>query len=143
MPQDNDDTKDHKPPYEVGYKKPPKHSQFQPGHKRGNRKGRRKGSKNFDTAFEAASKMTRHITIDGQRKKLSSEELIALQIVNKAVAGDMKALAIYLNEVKRREEKRAHAEPAEDEPLASNAHMTLEEAEATYREAIKNAKDTD
>lgn len=139
MTQDNDDAEGHKPPYEVGYKKPPKHTQFQPGHRRENRNGRRKGSKNFDTAFENACKMTRHITIDGQRKKLSSEELIALQIVNKAVAGDMKALAIYLNEVKRQEERRAHTRHIKEETPASDTPITLEEAEAAYREAIKNA----
>lgn len=34
--------------YEVGYKKPPKHSQFKPGQP-GNRKGRGKGTKNLKT----------------------------------------------------------------------------------------------
>lgn len=139
MTQDNDDTKSHKPLYEVGYKKPPKHTQFQPGHKRGNRKGRRKGSKNFDTAFEEASKMTRRLMIDGHLKQLSNEELIALQIVNKSAAGDPKMLVIYLNEVRRLEERRAHTRHTKEETPASDTPITLEEAEAAYREAIKNA----
>ncbi|WP_345821102.1 DUF5681 domain-containing protein [Methylobacterium fujisawaense] len=37
--------------YEVGYRKPPRHTQFKPGTS-GNRRGRPRRSKNIDTLFE-------------------------------------------------------------------------------------------
>ena len=40
-------------PYEVGYGKPPKHTQFKPGQS-GNRKGRPRGQRNFRTAVRDA-----------------------------------------------------------------------------------------
>jgi hypothetical protein len=38
-------------PYDVGYGKPPKHTQFKPGHS-GNPRGRRRGQQNFKTVIK-------------------------------------------------------------------------------------------
>ena len=42
-------------PYEIGYGKPPKHTQFKPGQS-GNSKGRPRGQRNFRTAVRDALK---------------------------------------------------------------------------------------
>jgi hypothetical protein len=59
----------------VGYKKPPRHTQFQPG-RSGNPKGRPKGSKNFSTVIEQELRRTIHVTENGQRKKIIRAESV-------------------------------------------------------------------
>ena len=69
--------------YEVGYGKPPKANQFQPGTS-GNPKGRRKGSRNLkDFAREELDRKQR-VTADGKMRSLSNREIIVLAQINKA-----------------------------------------------------------
>ncbi|PZF75874.1 hypothetical protein DK847_16775 [Aestuariivirga litoralis] len=76
--------------YEVGYGKPPKANQFQPGTS-GNPKGRRKGSRNLkDFAREELDRKQR-VTADGKMRSLSNREIIVLAQINKARKGDSKA----------------------------------------------------
>ena len=74
---------------DVGYGKPPKHSQFQPGQS-GNSKGRRKGSKNTATLLEEM--LSEKITVrEGDRtRKLSRMEAILHTQIVKALKGDPK-----------------------------------------------------
>jgi hypothetical protein len=94
---DNDDSK-----YPVGYKKPPRHTQFKPGLS-GNIKGRPKGAKNFTTVFEEELCAPIEVTENGKRKRISKRQAIVKQTVNKAVAGDPKATSILLNEARLHE----------------------------------------
>ncbi len=91
---DNDDSK-----HPVGYKKPPRHTQFKPGQS-GNAKGRPKGSKNFATVIEKELRTPIEVTEGGKRKRISKREAVVKQTVNKAAAGDPKATAILLNEAR-------------------------------------------
>lgn len=75
---------------QVGYGKPPKHSQFKPGNKRG--KGRKKGSKNLKTIVNEALGMKRPAKVDGQIKKLSKIEVANHQLANAAAEGDHKSI---------------------------------------------------
>jgi len=86
----------------VGYKKPPRHTQFKPGQS-GNVKGRPKGAKNFATVFQEELCVPIEVTENGKRKRISKRQAIAKQHINKAVAGDPKAAAIVLNEVRPHE----------------------------------------
>lgn len=81
--------------YEVGYKRPPQATQFQPGQS-GNRKGRPKGSLNFDTVL--VKELDKRVTIqeNGVRKNVTKRAVIAMQTVNKATAGNDKAIALLL-----------------------------------------------
>ncbi len=88
--------------YTVGYRKPPKHTQFQKG-QCGNLKGRPKKSKNFTTVIEEELNTRIDVTENGKPKKISKREAIAKQLVNKAAAGDPKAIPILLNEARLRE----------------------------------------
>ncbi len=76
--------------YEVGNKKPPKHSQFKPGES-GNPAGRRKGSLGFKTLLAAELKSTIKIQEAGKTKIVTKQQAMVKQVVSKALKGDDKA----------------------------------------------------
>jgi hypothetical protein len=85
--------------YEVGDKRPPKHTQFKPGVS-GNPKGRPKGSVNLRTRVTQQLHQTVTVTRNGRPVKMRKGDLIALQIVDAAAKGDLKAtmLAVRLDD---------------------------------------------
>ncbi len=83
--------------YEVGYGKPPKHSQFQKG-KSGNEGGRPKADKpeTDETVYEREMNRKVWVVIDGKRKRIPQRELIIRRAVGLAMQADPKALALIL-----------------------------------------------
>lgn len=83
------------PDYEVGYGKPPKHSQFKKG-RSGNPKGRPKGAKGVGASI--MRELERKVTIreGGQEVTISKAEAVAKRITNKALSGDMGASKMLL-----------------------------------------------
>lgn len=77
--------------YEVGFGRPPAASKFKRG-RSGNPKGRPKGAKNISTliAKELNDRVT--ITENGKPRRLAKGQVAIRQLVNKAAAGDPKAL---------------------------------------------------
>lgn len=84
-----------KPPYEVGYGKPPRSHQFPKG-KSGNPKGRPKGSPNFRVALQRALAKAVVVSENGRRKSITKQDAAATQLVNKAASGDLRAIAQLL-----------------------------------------------
>ena len=76
--------------YEVGDRRPPKHSQFKPGVS-GNPKGRPKGSVNLRTRIARQLRQTVPVTRHGRQVKMLKADLIAHQIVDAAAKGNLKA----------------------------------------------------
>lgn len=77
--------------YEVGYGKPPQHSQFKPGHS-GNPKGRTKGVVSFLTLLKQAL-MERVVVIEeGKRTSITKRQAFTKGLVNRAVKGDARAV---------------------------------------------------
>ena len=85
--------------YEVGDRRPPKHSQFKRGVS-GNPKGRPKGSVNLRTRVTQQLRQMVTVTRNGRPVKMRKGDLIALQIVDAAAKGDLKAamLAVRLDD---------------------------------------------
>lgn len=82
--------------YEVGYKKPPAHTQFQPG-RSGNPRGRRKGSKGLRTLIrESLSEMVIARTATGE-KKISRIEGLIHKSQELAMKGNVRAIANLLS----------------------------------------------
>lgn len=78
--------------HEVGYGKPPEHSQFKPGTS-GNKKGRPKGSKNTYTLLNEILNQKINIKENGREMKISKRTAMLTQLINKGVKDDTKAIS--------------------------------------------------
>lgn len=81
---------------EVGYGKPPAHTQFVKGQS-GNPKGRPKGSQNLSTILDKVGRERVRLTENGRSRYITKREATILQLVNKAVAGDLNAARVLLS----------------------------------------------
>ena len=77
--------------YEVGYKKPPKHTRFKKGQS-GNPKGRPKGSRNFSTDVKATLSQSVRVTEGGKAKTISTQLATLLRLREAALRCDARAL---------------------------------------------------
>ena len=84
--------------YEVGYRKPPRHSRFKKGHS-GNPKGRPNGSKNAATLLKEALHEEVVVNENGRRRKVTKLEAAMKQLANRAAAGDHRSLQLLLNQL--------------------------------------------
>jgi hypothetical protein len=91
-PDDRDD-------YEVGYGKPPRHTQFSRGQS-GNPRGRPAGSKNLATLVSEALNEPVIVAENGGRRKISKREAIVKQLVNRSAKADWRAIKILLDIVR-------------------------------------------
>jgi hypothetical protein len=128
---------DSNPQHEVGYRKPPKHAQFAKG-KSGNPKGRPKGSRNFATVIQNELKRRVAVTEDGRRKKITKREAVAKQLVNKAAAGDPKAIPVLLNET-RPYETGAAAGATQSEMMSPEDQAVMEGIKRRIHEAASTS----
>jgi hypothetical protein len=97
--------------YEVGYRKPPKASQFRKGQS-GNPRGHRKNVKSLRTLLTAAldEKVTVHE--NGEHRRISKRELAAIQLANGLAKGDLRsfrAVVLLIGEKEEREEQESAA----------------------------------
>jgi hypothetical protein len=81
--------------YAVGYGKPPQETQFKKGQS-GNPKGRPKGSLNLTTAVNRALREKITVVENGRRKTITKLDAAIIQMVNRAVQGDARAMAQML-----------------------------------------------
>ena len=82
--------------YEVGYKTPPKNTQFKPGQS-GNPNGRPSGAKNLSTELLEELHERVRVTEDGKQKTISKQRAMLKSLMAKAVKGDTKAANTLLN----------------------------------------------
>ncbi len=97
---DGDEVENEEQEYEVGYRKPPKHTQFEKG-RSGNSKGRPKGTKNLLTDFEEELREQIIIGEGGSPKRISKQRVIVKSLVAKAAKGDTRAAAKVFDMVNR------------------------------------------
>ena len=114
--------------YEVGYGKPPKHTQFKPGYS-GNKKGRLKGSANLFTAVEKLQNERVRIVHNGKQKSISVTEAILRKAGMDALNGNAKAQKIMLDKKKKNERRK--------EELAQRVEALREDDRTLLAETIK------
>jgi hypothetical protein len=119
MMSDTDDDGDDDD-YEVGYRKPPKATQFRRGQS-GNPKGRPKGAQNFTTVVRRTARLGVSLLENGRRRRVSTQEAVLLRLREKALAGDARALDTYLELMARHND---------DDPLATSATVLAAEDQA-------------
>src|SRR5260370_32316583 len=90
-PMAYDDEGDH----EVGYGKPPRHSQFVKGQS-GNPRGRPAGAKNLKTLLSKALNELVIVTENGGQAKITQAEAILTHPANKSAPADFKTIQILL-----------------------------------------------
>jgi len=76
--------------YAVGFKKPPKETQFKPGQS-GNPKGRPKGTKNLATDLEEELAETIRITEGGETRVITKQRAMVKTLCAKALKGDSRS----------------------------------------------------
>ena len=108
--------------YEVGYGRPPKHTQFRKGQS-GNSRGRRKGARGLKTDLSAELSERLEITENGKTLKLTKQRAMLKQLIAKAIKGDVRAiskladLAVALLGPDDEVRKSTDALPADDEAI--------------------------
>lgn len=78
-------------PSKVGYRQPPKHTQFRKGVS-GNPKGRPKGSRNLASIFRKISEEKIQVNGPNGPRFMTKLEAGITQLVNRAAKGDLKAI---------------------------------------------------
>ena len=77
--------------YEVGYRRPPKHSQFRPGQS-GNPAGRRKGVRNLSTDVKRILQVPVRVKEGGRTRAISTQEGALMMLREKMLKGDARSL---------------------------------------------------
>jgi hypothetical protein len=75
----------------VGYKRPPKHTRFQPG-RSGNAAGRRKNVRNFKTDLMEELREMIVIRENGRERKISKQRAFIKALVTAAIKSDVRAI---------------------------------------------------
>jgi hypothetical protein len=91
-------------PYEVGFGRPPKHTQFKKG-RSGNPKGRPKCSKNVHALIRKILDTKVIAKGPGGSRSMTMQEAMIRQLFNKAANGDLKAIQHVIQLIKEVQEK--------------------------------------
>jgi hypothetical protein len=108
--------------FKVGYKKPLRHSRFQPG-KSGNPRGRQKAVRNLGSDVKRTLETPVRLNERGKAKRVSTQEAALLRLREKALKGDARSLdrllelARTFNNGAAIESLGGKAEAAEDQAL--------------------------
>lgn len=86
--------------YNVGYKKPPKASQFKPGQS-GNPKGRPKGTRNLATDLQEELSAKIVVREGNKQQRMSKQQALVKTLFNNALKGDIRAINTFLRLIER------------------------------------------
>jgi hypothetical protein len=125
--------------YPIGYRRPPRATQFQPGHS-GNPKGRPKGILNVARVLERELRERVVINEGGRRRTVSKLEAAMKQVVNKAASGDLGALKLLHALVISAEESAAQIPQQAPEVITENDQRVLQSILARMNGRVEKTK---
>lgn len=126
--------------YEVGYGKPPKHGQFEPGQS-GNPRGRPKGRASFPALLERCLDKRTRVKVGGDIKNMSVLEAIAMRLVQEMINGPTDKAITILKYIKPMLEVEASASiPLEviEEALTAEELFDLAHLQEKIEKAMEN-----
>jgi hypothetical protein len=123
-------TFDKQPDYDVGYRKPPRHSRFAKGQS-GNPRGRPPGAKNLKTLLSEALNETVIVSENGGRRKVTKRQAIITQLVNRSATADFRAIKILLDIVRDIERQTEPTTP-ETSDFSEADEKVLEQIKARF-----------
>lgn len=82
--------------YDVGYRKPPRHTQFKPGQS-GNPHGRPRKEQSFASALDKALKAPVKVRENGKERVLSGVDALAMRLVADAIQGKVSSQKLLLS----------------------------------------------
>ena len=124
--------------YEIGYRKPPKHSQFRPGHS-GNPVGRRQGLRNLVTDVRSTLGTPVKIKEGGRTRTRSTQEGVLMVLREKALRGDARALDRLFELARRFNSDGAEVGSAQTLAADDQAILSAYEAEIIVAAALTPA----
>jgi Family of unknown function (DUF5681) len=132
---------------EIGYGKPPKHTQFSKG-RSGNPKGRPKGSQNLATIVAKTGRERVNVTTNGRTRSITKLEASVTQLANKAAAGDHRAIRELLFWIKTLEDSVQAALPAavpheRDHAVMTNIIQRIRHSDPQPSDETTNLRATD
>jgi hypothetical protein len=136
-------TGDGKKSYEVGYRKPPRHTQYRPGQS-GYPAGRRKGVRNLKTDVKRTLAMKVKVKENGRTRTKSTQEAALMVLREKALNGNIRALNSFLDFALRfnnDEAGQAQQLPADDQAIL-DAYVAARTTSATGNSADDPASKT-
>ena len=127
--------------YAIGYRQPPRHTQFKPGQS-GNPRGRPKNPTAFDELVEMELGQIVTVREGDQARRLSKLSVIVKQFVKKAMEGEDRALRTLLtlqSSAKAEKQKSTATGDVDHEtaPLTETEKAILAEYESQLREKIE------
>jgi hypothetical protein len=124
--------------FSVGYGKPPIHSQFPKGHS-GNPHGRPKAYQNMSALLNEVLSQCITVSEGGKRKRMPKRKAMFTQLVNKALAGEVRSIRLVTDQLRH-----AEAHPQQETgkgggpPLALTLEMMRQLIDATDQEDAKD-----
>ena len=125
-----DDTSDDG--FAVGYKKPPRHSRFQPG-RSGNPRGKQKGVRNFGSDVKRTLEVPVRLNEEGRARRVSTQEAALLRLREKALKGDARSI-VQILELAKNFNNSTPVESVGDEALAAEDQAILD----AYAEEVRS-----